>query len=173
MRELSIEWDVPARRTKVRLRVTMAAMDEAARRLDLPAPQCSEVKGDVTALWLGPDQWLLVSDHMLPSVSAERCERELGSLLHHTVDLSAALACARLRGARVRELMAMASGVDWSTAAFPAGHCRRTRFARIAAIVHAVENDVIELYYDRSYRRYLERWFAHASSDPLFAVTTC
>jgi sarcosine oxidase subunit gamma len=173
VREASADWNAFAGRTKVRLRVSTAAAEEAARRLHLPGALCARASDDLTALWLGPDQWLLVSDRLSPSACEQRCASVLGAILHHTVDVSAALACARLYGKRVRELLAMGSGVDWRTGAFPEGGCLRTRFARILVIAHAADAGAVELYYDRSYRAYLERWCAYAIGDPLFAGTSC
>lgn len=120
-------------------------------------------------LWLGPDQWLLLSDRVPAAELAARCNRALDGLSYHAAEVSAALACARVQGPRVRQLLAMGSGCDWEDSQAPVSQCRRTRFARIAVVVHAVAADAFELYYDRSFRYYLDRWLAHAGRDPLIA----
>lgn len=173
MREITADWNAHPGRVKVKLRVSMTAAVEAAHRLALPAALCARKTGEVAALWLGPDLWLLTSDRESASQMIARCAATLGSLLHHAVDQSAALACARVQGARVRELLSAASGVDWRTSGFHEGRCVRTRFARVAVVVHAIESESVELYYDRSYRHYLERWYAYAIGDPSFASPSC
>jgi sarcosine oxidase subunit gamma len=169
MPEPIVELDAHPQRYKLRLRVAMALAGEAMRRLVLPEALQARTAGDVTSLWLGPDQWLLVSDRLTADELAERCSRALQSLRHHAVDTSAALGCAALRGAAARALLAMGSGVDWSRA----GACVRTRFAGVPLVVHQNAEHVFDLYYDRSHRHYLERWFAHALTDPLISRQSC
>lgn len=173
MARVLIDLDVHPRRFKLRLRVAMSAAAQAAQLLDLPAALQTRVSGDTAALWLGPDQWLMVSDRVPAAAVAEKCAGVLDGLSYHTAEVTAALACARVQGAAVRELLTMGSGIDWEISRVPVAQCRRTRFARIPIVVHAVAADAFELYYDRSYRHYLECWFAHATSDPLIAQDSC
>lgn len=169
MPERIVELDAHPHRCKLRLRVAMALAGEAMRRLMLPDALQARKAGEITSLWLGPDQWLLVSDRTTADQLAERCSSLLGPLRHHVVDTSAALGCAALRGAAARTLLAMGSGIDWSRA----GACVRTRFAGVPLVVHEHAEHAFDLYYDRSYRHYLERWFAHALTDPLISRQSC
>jgi sarcosine oxidase subunit gamma len=169
MPERSVDLDACPQRVKVRLRVAMAAVTEATGRLDLPGTLQARTAGEVTSLWLGPDQWLLTSDAVPADELVALCSRALGSLRHHAVDVSAAFGCASVRGTNARALLAMGSGADWSAN----WQCARTRFASIPIVAHAHAENVFELYYDRSYRHYLDRWFAHALTDPLVAEQSC
>lgn len=171
MAETLIQFDAHSRRSKVRLRVRMPSASEAVHRFGLPDTFGTQTVGSAVALWLGPDQWLLVSDSASPTELAADASSMLATLPHHTVDASSALACVRLQGTRVRDLLAMGSALDWSQV--QASQCRRTRFARIAVLAHPTAPDTFDLYFDRSYRSYLESWLAHASSDPLLTTTPC
>ena len=97
----------------------------------------------------------------------ERCAAALGKCLYIAVDASAAWYCESLEGARVRDLLGMGAGIDWSSGAMPAGRCVRTRFARIAAVFQVTGSDRFDVYVDRSHRDYLDRWLANAVEDPL------
>lgn len=174
MPERIVDLDAHPHRYKLRLRVAMAAAREAMLRLALADALQARKVGEISSLWLGPDQWLLVSDRATPGQLVERCSNVLGALRHHAVDVSAALGCATLRGAQAHALLAMGSGIDWNRA----GACVRTRFAAIPVIVHRHAESVFDghgfdLYYDCSYRHYLECWFAHALTDPLISRQPC
>jgi sarcosine oxidase subunit gamma len=146
----------------------MADVREAVASLELAAPlHARSATDNYVSLWLGPDQWLVVSDRLDASSMLERCAAALGSRLHIAIDASAAWYCTSLEGARVRDLLAMGAGLDWTHGAMPAGRCVRTRFARIAAVLHAVGPQRFDVYVDRSHRAYLDRWLDHAIQDPL------
>lgn len=169
MGNLAIDADAHPARAQLQLRVTMTAV--AALPSTFPPARRAHADGDVRILWMGPDRWLLVSDERGADALARYCARVLEGALHHVADNTAAMACARLQGARVRDLLAMGSGIDWHGAEVMPGYCARTRFARLPAIVHALEPRSFELYYDRSHCDYLRRWFAHAAGDPLLAAS--
>jgi len=169
MANLTIDADAHPARTQLHVRVAMTAV--AAVPSTFPSACRARADGDVRILWIGPERWLLVSDAGSAEALARYCARTLEGVLHHAADNSAAMACARLQGARVRELLAMGSGIDWYGAEVMPGYCARTRFARIPVIVDVLEPQVFELYYDRSHGGYLRRWFEHAAGDPLLAVS--
>ena len=64
MPERIVDLDAHPRRVKLRLRVAIAAAAEATGRLNLPGALQARTAGEVTSLWLGPDQWLLTSDRV-------------------------------------------------------------------------------------------------------------
>jgi heterotetrameric sarcosine oxidase gamma subunit len=166
MREASIDLNAHPRRAKVRLRMAMPAASVIPRGA-LAEPLQAQTDRDVTSLWIGPDQWLLISDRLPADALLARCASQLGNLLHHAVDVSASLNCAHVNGPSVRALLRMGSGITWSD------QCARTRFASIPVIAHRLAEDAFDLYYDRSYRYHLERWFDHAVRDPLLTDLQC
>jgi len=159
--------------TVVRLRVPMGAADATARRLGLPSALRSSSTAECLALWIAPDQWLLVSERENAGELIEHHAAALEGTLHLLVDVSAALSCIRFQGPNARALLAMGSGLDWSTSSMPAGYSTRTRLAQIPAIVHATGSDRIDVYVDRSHRDYFERWTRRSMSDPLLRDPVC
>src|SRR5688500_1926070 len=126
MPEISITRDPYPGRAIVRLRVSMTDADMAAAALRLSPALNARTDGDCTSLWLGPDQWLVVSDRLQAGEIAARCSAALRTRAHLAVEVTAAWSCAALAGDRLRDLLAMGSGLDWSIRAMPAGHCVRT-----------------------------------------------
>ena len=155
-----VDLEAHPRRTKVRLRIGMSAANEAARH-GLPGLLAVRTTGEVTALSLGPDQWLLLSDQLSVEKLLAMCANELATVSHHAVDVSAALNCVSIHGERAPVLLSMAAGIDWSA------HCVRTRFAAIPVVAHRQDDTSFDLYYDRSYRDYLGQWLTHVLRDPL------
>ncbi|MFQ5983482.1 MAG: sarcosine oxidase subunit gamma [Woeseiaceae bacterium] len=146
-------------RSIVSLKVSRNSLDGVGDRLQLAAPLRAS-NGDPQSLWVGPDQWLLVSDAASPDAIIEHCRASLADVLHNAVDNSAGLAAFRIDGLGTRELLATGSGVDFRPAAFSAGRCCRTRFAGIAAIIVAQDSQQFEIYVDRSYEIYLSAWLS-------------
>lgn len=167
MLELDIVLARDPRPAIVRLRVAIGRAAEAAALLDLPRFVGQMSVGPVDRLWLGPDQWLLVSFERTAAELIELCERNLVGMRFHAVEVSAALDRIVVRGPRTRMLLAMGSGIDCAAEALPVGTCVRTRFARIAVVLIARDTDAFELVVDRSHCDYLERWLARAATDPL------
>jgi heterotetrameric sarcosine oxidase gamma subunit len=173
MAEPLIELDAGRDHSKVRLRLAPKSVKEGSGLLELALTGNARRVGDTISLWIGPDQWLLISEHLSAAELIERCRRTLTSLSHHAVDVSAALACARLRGRLARGLLAMGTSIDCGTDGLGVSECRTVRFARIPATLHAIESESFDLYYDRSYQHYLQQWFSHALRDPLFEKKAC
>jgi len=134
----------------------------------MPLPEPMYWTGeDPVMLWLGPDQWLILSDVQTADELIFACAARLQGLLHYAVDASAALVCVDVEGPSARRILGMGSGIDFHPRAFGVGRCVRTRFANVGALIRGVAPDGFELYVDRSVTDYLERWFAYASADPL------
>jgi heterotetrameric sarcosine oxidase gamma subunit len=158
------------RRTLLLLRCHMDDADVARKTLGLAPQGFVQPSARYESLGIAPDQWFLVSE----TVSAEDLLREsrstLAGLRAHIVDQSAAHGCLGLSGGRVRELLAMGSGVNWSTSRILPGCCVRTRFAGLSAVIHCVADAGFDVYVDHSYRKYLEKWLQQSMTDPQIAT---
>jgi len=167
MAELSIQPACGERRGLVRLRVPLAEAARTAAALQLPAQPTHWSGSDPAALWMSPDQWLLVGEHASAEQLLELCRTRLGNLLYSATDASDALSCVRVEGRRARALLAMGSGVDIERSVLTPGRCLRTRFARVAVLLRVLADERFELYVDRSIAHYLEQWLQRAARDPL------
>jgi heterotetrameric sarcosine oxidase gamma subunit len=170
MAELEVLRHAHRGRAKVRLRVAMEQASGAAAVLALPTTPLSWTGENPSILWLGPDQWLILSDTQTAEAIITECATRLQGLLHSATDASAALMCFAVEGRSARLLLGMGSGVDFDARSFDTGRCVCTRFARIPALVRAVAAERFELYVDRSLGGYLASWFEHACRDPIFTI---
>lgn len=122
---------------------------------DLPkAPRSSASWGDMKALWLSPDQWLILCVRSKTTVVLADLAAALGKIHSLAVDVSDMRTIIRLEGEGVRETLMKGSSLDLISDDYKAGTVRRMRFAEIAALLHVVEENVIDIYVFRSYADY-------------------
>ena len=121
------------------------AGDEAVRLaaaealgVTLPAAACrAGVSGERAALWLGPDEWLLLAP-LAQSGLAQRIERALAGLPHSLVDVSHRQVALLLEGPAAAALLASGCALGLDAAAFPISMCTRTMLAKaeVRAVAH-------------------------------------
>jgi sarcosine oxidase, subunit gamma len=132
--------------------------------LDLPKqPRTSVAWGDVQCLWLSIDQWLI----LCPRAKTVKLHAELVAALKDVhalaVDVSDMRAVIRLEGEGCREVVMKGSSLDLLDGSYVPGTVRRMRFAEIAALLHIVEDNVIDIYVFRSYADYAWEFLAKAA----------
>ena len=122
---------------------------------DLPkAPRTSTSWGDLKALWLSPDQWLILCPRKKTVALLAELNAALSKIHSLAVDVSDMRSIIRLEGDGVRETLMKGSTLDLIGADYKSGTVRRMRFAEIAALLHIVEETVIDIYVFRSYAEY-------------------
>jgi sarcosine oxidase, subunit gamma len=118
------------------------------------APRSSASWGDIQVLWLSIDQWLV----LCPRGKALQLHVDLVDALQgiHSlaVNVSDMRAVIRLEGDGCREVLMKGSSLDLLDGSYTPGAVRRMRFAEIAALLHIVEDDAIDIYVFRSYADY-------------------
>jgi heterotetrameric sarcosine oxidase gamma subunit len=121
--------------TQVDLRVPPAnpAMARIERATGLVLPrEPNRVAGDESnaALWLGPDEWLLIA----PDGHAERVNRAVRAALADSpgsvVDVSANRTTLRLSGTMARQVLEKICALDLHPRAFHPGQCAQTLLGR-------------------------------------------
>ncbi len=123
--------------------------------VDLPkSPRTSTSWGDVKALWLSPDQWLILcARDKAPALQAELA-KALEGVHSLVVDVSDMRCVIRLEGEGSRETLMKGCSLDLIGGEYGPGTVRRVRFAEIAGLLHVIEDNVIDLYVFRSYADY-------------------
>lgn len=154
-------------RSMVQLRVRPSTTGIACTALGLPEQALHWVGGDPAAHSLGPGLWLLASDTKAAGDIIQHIDTGLSGHNYAASDMTSAFTCFKLKGPSARTLLAMGCGLDMHSNAFQSGHCTRTYFAGVLLIIAAVEEDVFNLYVDRSLAQYLCDWIASAGYDPL------
>ena len=113
-----------------------------AARLGFPI-EPNTVTGDMTrgALWLGPDEWLVVAAPGDPGVVVEGLEALLLDARHAVVDVSANRAVIDLHGPSRLALLASACSLDLDPAGgWVPGVCAQTLLARAQVILQELPN---------------------------------
>ncbi len=141
----------------------LAAM-KSVLGFDLPkVPRSSATWGDVRALWLSTDQWLITCNGTKADELSAALVAALGGLHSLVVNVSDMRAVIRLEGEGVRETVMKGTSIDLTDGDYPPGTVRRMRFAEIAALLHIVEDNVIEIYVFRSYADYVWEFLLKAA----------
>ena len=128
------------------------------------APNTAADAGDGrTALWLGPDEWLLNA----PAADDDALADALGAALdgrHHAVcDVSAMYATLALSGPHAREVLMKGCRLDLHARAFAPGACVQTTLARAQAILHMTDDGpAYEITVRNSFALYLATWLLDA-----------
>jgi heterotetrameric sarcosine oxidase gamma subunit len=127
------------------------------------APNRAVVASDLTILWHGPGQWLIVrAPAATPLVDelARVCGEDVA-----VVDLGHARTVLGLEGEGVRDLLANGTSIDLRPARFPPGTCALTALGKIGVLLHAVAPATIDVYVARSYAHALIEWLQHTTRD--------
>jgi sarcosine oxidase, subunit gamma len=153
LREIAGRGMIDLRGLSTDKKFTKAAKDVLG--LDLPkAPRTTNSWGDMKALWLSPDQWLV----LCPGDKTQKLLAELNTSLKgiHSlaVDVSDMRAIIRLEGEHARTTVMKGTSIDLTHGDYPPGTVRRMKFAEVGALLHIIEDDVIEVYVFRSYADY-------------------
>jgi sarcosine oxidase subunit gamma len=138
----------------------LAAVKETLT-LDLPTtPRMSVAWGEVQALWLSIDQWLILCPRTKTGETLNKLRQALGGIHSFAVDVSDMRSIIQLEGDNARSVLLKGSSLDLLSSDYRAGTVRRLRFAEIAALIHIVSEkpDVIDLYVFRSYANYAWDW---------------
>jgi sarcosine oxidase, subunit gamma len=133
-------------------RFTMAA--KSVLGVDLPkAARTSASWGDIKVLWLSVDQWLITCPRDKADALHVQLTKAFEGIHSLAVNVSDMRAIIRLEGEGIRETLMKGTSLDL-TEGYPSGSVRRMRFAEIAALLHVVEDNVIDVYVFRSYAEY-------------------
>ena len=127
--------------------------------LRLPAPGETSSRGNYVLLWLTPAEWLLECRVKDTGSLHTALTRRLATSLAIVTDMSDALACFELSGARTDDILMSGCSLDLRADIFPAGRVARTSLAGISAIIRRTgEPHGFRCLVDRSYARPIRDW---------------
>lgn len=134
---------------------------------DIPTkPNVSITFPPRAALWLGPDEWLLVGDPGIEMSMIPRLRKGLHGFHSTVVDVSDSRAVLELSGIRSRELLAKGCSLDLHPRAFRPGDCAQTNVARANVILQQFNGAPTWFLYVRiSFANYLASWLLDAMTE--------
>ena len=135
---------------------------EAILGVGLPETGRAALADPVTVLWLGPDEWLVVTDDGDALVGSLR--QALTGLDAAVTDVSDARAVIRLSGAGARDVLAKGCTLDLHRRVFGPGQVAQSTLAKADVILHQVAGDdlAFDIHVGRSFAEYLWLWIEDA-----------
>lgn len=140
----------------------------AADALGLPRNEspCRAVRnGDRAALWLGPDERLLLGPADAGREMDGLLQRALAGMPHSLVEISHAQSAFELSGARAAIALNTGCPLDLDPAAFPVDMCTRTVFAKAQIVLWRQAPETFRLETARSFAPYVTKILALAARE--------
>lgn len=143
--------------------------------IDLPVkPNTTQRGGGTTALWLGPNEWLLVVPGEADAIAAE-LSSAMSGILHAVNNVSDSRTALLLTGNSARDLLAKGTSLDVHSSVFKPGDCAQSTLALTHMLLHQLAEaeaggPVYEIYVHRSFADYAWRWLERAAAEYGFAV---
>ncbi len=123
-------------------------------------------KGGRAALWLGPDEWLIVTPPGSEGETADALRTALKAQHCAVTEISDGRAVIGLSGARAREVLMKGCPLDLHARAFQAGHCAQSTLAKALVILHQTSDAPdYDIYVERSFADYLWAWLEDAAAE--------
>jgi sarcosine oxidase subunit gamma len=127
--------------------------------LALPlVPNTVASMGDRRALWLGPDEWLIVGPEREQKALQDALGVGLGGAFGSIVDVSANRSVIEIAGAKARDLLAHGVAIDLDPRSFGPGHCAQTLLAKAQVIIEHRDESAFRVYARTSFAGYVAGW---------------
>jgi sarcosine oxidase, subunit gamma len=152
--------------TRIALRAPEPARAAAERAFGTPVPTTAcraGVQGERAALWLGPDEWLLIAPAEAAASVLSGVESALAGLDASVVDVSHRQIGLEVAGGQAELLLAAGCPLDLHPSAFPVGMCTRTMLGKAEIVLWRTAADTFRLEVWRSFAAYLSAFLAEAS----------
>ena len=151
----------PAERISLRAPPESLSALSSALGLELPTkPKTSAGRGGRVALWLGPDEWLVIDQTGDPLADCAGVEA-----LHSAVGISHRNVAVSVSGAGAEATISAGCPQDLSLAAFPVGACSRTLLGKVEIVVLRTGEDAFRVECWRSFSDYVWTFLTEASAD--------
>ena len=124
-------------------------------------------QGSRAALWLGPDEYLLLAPDQDTGRLTAALQTALAGVAHSLVDIGHRQIALRVSGPHAAVILN--SGCPLDLEAFPVGMCTRTLLAKTEIVLWRQGADEFQLEVWRSFADYAVQWMMEAARD--FATT--
>lgn len=136
----------------------------------LPEPLNSSQTTNFRALWLGPDEWLLISGAETAVDLLSRLTDALAGTHHQLVEVTDQLTTISLSGGKAREMLMKLTTLDMHPSRFRLGEVAGSNFGGATATLHMTADNPpgFDLFVRRSFADYL--WCALAEAGREFGL---
>lgn len=151
---------------RLALRAGEDALNSVSRALGVGVPRKPKTSaraksGGRVALWLGPDEWLVIDEDGadLPAAAGR------AKALHSAVDVSHRNVAILVAGEGAETCLAAGCPQDLSLAAFPVGACSRTVLGKVEIVLWRTGERAFHVEVWRSFAEYAYAFLAEAARD--------
>ncbi|MDQ6713717.1 MAG: sarcosine oxidase subunit gamma [Candidatus Dormibacteraeota bacterium] len=127
-------------------------------------PNTAAAKGDYRALWLGPDEWLVVGPDGEQTALEQGLRNALNDAFGSVTDISANRTLLEIGGAKARELLKHGVSIDLDAHSFGPGRCAQTLLAKAQVIIERRDESAV-LYVRTSFAIYVATWLLDALKE--------
>jgi sarcosine oxidase subunit gamma len=127
-------------------------------------PNAWTAGGGREALWLGPDEWLVVGGPGSASAITAELGRALAGEHHSVVDVSANRTVVELTGDARFDLLTQGCGLDLHPRAWRPGSCAQTLLARVPVLLQE-RDQATRVFVRASFAAHLAGWFHAAGTS--------
>jgi len=117
------------------------------------------------ALWLGPDEWLLLAEDGEPHLIFASLEAALKPLAFSLVDVSQRQVGLRLEGPQATAILNAGCPLDLEARAFPIGMCTRTLLGKAEIVLWRTDATSFRIEVARSLASYVWQFLEQAERD--------
>lgn len=130
----------------------------------------SKKKG-VSALWLGPDEWLIVLPDGRDEAATEKLRKALSGQHVAVSNVSDSRIIIGMSGPYARDVLMKGCSIDLHPRAFGPGQCAQTGLARCHMLLHQLDKvPTYDVYVHRSFADYVWRWLTDAAAEYELAI---
>ena len=156
----------PATRLSIRGGERAIGLIGAAVGIGLPQEACrAATAGPLAALWLGPDEWLLIAEAEMESLLPAGINEALGGEPASVVDISDRQVAMEVEGSAAAEILNAFNALDLDESAFPVGMCTRTLFGKAEIILWRTAPEAFRIEVWRSFAPYVLGCLAEARRE--------
>lgn len=140
---------------------------EGALGFSLPlVPNTVSHSAGLTALWLGPDEWLIITPPDGENTIVASMESSLGDIHSSITDQTGGQTIIRISGPSARDILAKGCTLDLHPTVFGPGRCAQTMMAKaMAIIVYTDDTPTFDLVIRRSFADYVHAWLQDAALE--------
>jgi len=115
------------------------------------------------ALWLAPDEWLVVGPDGQQHAIEQELRNGLNGAFGSIVDVSANRTVLELRGAKARNVLAHGVPLDLDARSFSSGQCAQTVLSKAQVIIDCRDEADLQVYVRASFATYIADWLLDAA----------
>jgi sarcosine oxidase subunit gamma len=124
------------------------------------------VAGENTVIWLGPNEWLVITPSGKATALVEKLEKLLADIFSAVNDVSGGNTVLEVSGDKAQALLRKGCPLDLHHSVFSTGQCAQTVIAKTSMILWQTdEAPIYKLVVRRSFADYLGLWLVDAARE--------